>query len=421
MIGAARRDPTGNRRSALARAEQALGLSTNGIAVVGFAVVGWILARVLGGRALYLLVYVALLLVAAAWWMARRRRPVSAERSQLPVRMREGQTVVAEVTLRSRRRLTSFVVEEQLDDALGAPVRIAVGTLAPGHDLQTQYSIRPRRRGVYHVGPLQAEWSDPFGLARSRQPLLERTEIIVHPSTETVIDRPTARKWEDPPIRPPVSRSWPAGFDFYGMRDYVAGDDLRRVVWRASARTGRLLVREFEQGITDRIVLLLDTDRTWHRPGEVSDTFEVAVRCAASLGVQHLQDGFGIGMESNSRRLAVDLRGPRARIPLLDELARVQREATPLSESVDRLLRGSRTAVAHHIVITPHLDAGTAARMRLLVEKGASVLVVVVVWEESDALTVRRAVEAGAEVVEVRPGGPTLGTQFLRAVGAGWR
>ncbi len=419
MIGAGRRDPTGIERSVLVRAEHALGLSSSGIAVVGFALLGWILARALGGRALYLLVYVALLLVAAAWWMARRRRPVSAERSQLPVRVREGQTVVAAVTLRSRRRLTSFVVEEQLDDALGAPVRIAVGTLSPGHDLQTQYSIRPRRRGVYHVGPLQAEWSDPFGLARSRQPLVERTEIIVHPSTETVIDRPTARKWEDPPIRPPVSRAWPAGFEFYGMRDYVVGDDLRRVVWRASARTGRLLVRESEQGITDRIVLLLDTDRTWHRPGEVSDTFEVAVRCAASLGVQHLQDGFGVGLEANTSRLAVDLRAPRARIPLLDALARVQREATPLSDAVDRVLR-VRAGVAHHIVITPHLDAATAARMRLLVEKGASVLVVAVVWEESDALTVRRAVEAGAEVVEVRPGA-TLGTQFLRAVGAGWR
>jgi len=418
MIGARRRGPAA-RADLLARVEQRLGLSANGLAVAGFALLGWIVARALGGRALFLLVYAGALLLATTWWLARRRRAVSAERSQLPLRVREGQTVVAEITLRAPRRLAPFVVEEQLDDALGPPVRVAVAALTPDHDVQHQYSIRPRRRGVYHVGPLQAEWTDPFGLARSRQRLLDATEIIVHPSTEVVLDRPTARKWEDPPIRPPRSRAWPAGFEFHGMRDYVSGDDLRRVVWRASARTGRLLVREFEQGITDRIVVLLDTDRASHRPGEVSDTFEAAVRCAASLGVRHLQDGFSVGLEANAERLAVDLRGPRARIPLLDALARVQREATPLHDALDRVLR-VRAAVAHHVVITPRLDAGAAARLRLLVEKGGSVLVAAVVWEESDALTVRRAVEMGAQVVELRPGA-ALGTVFSRAVGAGSR
>ncbi|HXA29217.1 MAG TPA: DUF58 domain-containing protein [Candidatus Angelobacter sp.] len=417
MIGARRRESPA--QTALARVEARLGLSSSGLAVAGFAVLGWIAARALGGRALFLLVYVSVLLLGVAWWMARRRRPVSAVRSQLPVRVREGQTVVAELTLHSRRRLTSFIVEERLDDALGPPVRVAVGTLSPERDVHHQYSLRPRRRGVHHVGPLEAEWTDPFGLARSRQPLLERAEIIVHPSTEVVLDSPTARKWEDPPVRPPVSRPWPAGFEFHGMRDYVIGDDLRRVVWRASARTGRLMVRESEQGITDRVVVLLDTDQNVHRPGEVSDTFEVAVRCAASLGAHHLQDGFSVGLEANAKRLAVDLRGPRARIPLLDELARVERDASQLRESVDRVLR-VRGGVAHYLVITPRLDAQTAARLRLLIEKGSSALVAAVVWDESDPLTVRRAVEVGAQVVEVRPGA-VLGTVFLRHVGAGIR
>ena len=58
------------------------------------------------------------------------------------------------------------------------------------------------------------------------------------------------------------------------MRDYVPGDDPRRIVWRATARTldpvsgtGRYLVRESEQGITDRVLLLIDTDRAQHSPG----------------------------------------------------------------------------------------------------------------------------------------------------------
>jgi hypothetical protein len=94
----------------------------------------------------------------------------------------------------------------------------------------------------------------------------------------------------------------------------------------------------------------------------------------------------------------------------------VQRDAAPLRDAVDRV----RGGVGHYLVITPRLDAGTAARLRLLVEKGSSVLVAAVVWEESDPLTVRRAVEVGAQVVELRPGA-VLGTVFLRQVGAGLR
>jgi len=47
-----------------------------------------------------------------------------------------------------------------------------------------------------------------------------------------------------------VSKPWPSGLEFYAS-EYVPGDDLRGIVWRASARTGKVMVREAEQGITD--------------------------------------------------------------------------------------------------------------------------------------------------------------------------
>src|SRR5256885_15462607 len=79
------------------------------------------------------------------------------------------------------------------------------------------------------------------------------------------------------------------------MREYGPGDDLRRIVWRASARTGKVMVREAEQGITDHITILLDTDRGAHsRDGEgLSESFETGVRAVASLGVRHLRGGHG--------------------------------------------------------------------------------------------------------------------------------
>ena len=58
------------------------------------------------------------------------------------------------------------------------------------------------------------------------------------------------------------------------MRKYVQGDDVRRIVWRAFQRTGQLLVLEAEQGISDKVVVLLDQDASQHSKGLMSESFE---------------------------------------------------------------------------------------------------------------------------------------------------
>lgn len=403
----------------LPQLERIVGLTATGLCVGLVAVLGWIAAYTFGGKSLYILVYCAVLLLAAAFSIARRRRRVAAHRSSLPRRMREGQSTEVELTLTTSRRATSFIVEERLNPLLGSTVRVPVATLSPGRDLTHTYALQPMLRGVYKVGPLYAEWTDPLGLARHEQLLLDADEVLVHPNTELVFDRPLTRMWEDPPIRPPVSKPWPQGFEFYGMRAYVRGDDLRRIVWRAVARTGRMLVRESEQGITDKVAVLIDNNSKWHSPGQPSETFELAVRVAASVGALHIKDGFSVSIDSNDKQLARNLRGPRARINYLDELARLTLGKEPLATNIERRLRDPQRHV-HTILITPHLDGPAASRVRLMIERGVSVLIAAVVWEESDPNSLRRAEEIGAQVVQVRPG-VALASVFAHSLGAGIR
>ena len=395
------------------------GLTTGGAALIVLALVGWLVARFVGSRSLFLMVYGSVIVLALAWYLGRARRALAARRSELPMRVRQGQMFEVELTVEGRRRTGAVLLEEQMHPHMGRSRRIHLDSLGPGRPFVHRYAVTPSLRGVYKVGPLIAIWSDPFGFTRREHTLAEATEVIVHPATEHAQDRPLTRQWEDPPVRPPVSKPWPSGFDFYGMRRYVPGDDPRRIVWRAVARTGKVMVREFEQGITDRCAILVDNQDSHHSAGLPSDTFEAAVKTAATLGTRYLRDGFGLTLDSNDARLEKSLRGPRAGTALLDSLARLELSETPFSAGIERLIAEPRTDV-HHLVVTSHLDDHAATRLKLLVDRGAYVVLVVLVWEDTDPHSLVAAASLGCSVVQLHPREP-LATVFAHSVGAGRR
>ena len=410
----------------LAVAERRLGLTPAGVAVAALVLPGLLLGRLLASRPVLLLVYGAVALVVLSRVLARRRLAVDAHRSSLPTRVRENQSVEVEISVTAKNRLATVVLEESLPEPFGLPVRVPVPLLPAGQTVLHGYRFTARRRGVYTVGPLLAEWSDPFGLTRKRVEIAPAETIIVHPSFQGVSDRVTSREWEDPPVRPPQSRPWPSGFEFYGLRDYVNGDDPRRINWLATSRsgsiadgTGRYLVRESEQGITDKVRLVLDTDAAEHAPGTPSETFERAVQVVASLGVKHLADGFSVSVEGGSKPLAKGMRGSRSRIPLLDVLAAVQLERAPLAGVLDRLFLDPQRST-HNVIITPHLDRETARRIKLLLARGTSVVLVLVLWEDTDPAMIHRAASLNCGVVELKPGA-SMGATFQHVVGAGAR
>ncbi|MHB8718496.1 MAG: DUF58 domain-containing protein [Candidatus Dormibacteria bacterium] len=395
------------------------GLTTGGAALIALAAAGWIIARVEGSRSLFLMVYGSVIVLGLAWYLGRARRALEARRSELPVRVRQGQMFEVEITVEAKRRVGGVLLEEQMHPHMGRSRRIHLDSISPARTFQHRYAVTPALRGVYRVGPLIAIWSDPFGFTRREHTLAEAAEVIVHPATEHAQDRPLTRQWEDPPVRPPVSKPWPSGFDFYGMRRYVPGDDPRRIVWRAVARTGKVMVREFEQGITDRCAILVDNHDAHHSSGLPSDTFEAAIMTAATLGTRYLKDGFGLTLDSNDTRLERNLRGPRAATPFLDALARMELSQAPFADGIERLVAEPRTDV-HHLIVTSHLDDTSATRLKLLVDRGAYVVLVVLVWEETDPHSLVAAASLGCSVVQLRPRQP-LAAVFAHSLGAGRR
>lgn len=392
-----RRLPAGFRR--------ATGLTGTGAALILIAVALWVMGRVVAGRPLFLLAYGTGAIVLLAWFSAQRALRLRGERSAVAHRVDEGQVLDISVNLAAKRTLSTVVIEERVPERLGQTVKIAFEEIRRG-DTRCDYQLRCWRRGAFTVGPLIARYGDAVGLISRERVVSEPYEVLVHPSLGVIRDRPLTRQFEDPPMRPKSSKPWPTGLEFYGMREIRAGDDLRRIVWRAFARTGRLLVREAEQGVTDRVTLILNTWIDAYPRGEdYSPGFEVAVRTIASLGVRHLAEGFTVRLEGNAGALSASpLRGPRARIEMLDALARVERRSSPLSAVIGRLIQRNERD-AHNVLVTPRLDRGEAAQLKLILSTGASMLVVVVKYGDRFEEAAHNAAALGCQVIEASPAG----------------
>jgi uncharacterized protein (DUF58 family) len=159
--------------------------------------------------------------------------------------------------------------------------RFLVPPLAGGATARAAYRIPTRRRGRYRVGPLSVAVSDPFGLARRATAGAGEAELVVRPRVHEIVapvavgSRVTADS-EAPSARSMVSD---LGNDFLTLRDYELGDDLRRVHWRSTARTGELMIRQDEARWRSRAAVVLDVLPAAHD----AESFEVAVEAAASV------------------------------------------------------------------------------------------------------------------------------------------
>lgn len=417
--GLAKATDTRKFKPALLRLQRKVGITPIGLVGFGLAVLLWVFGRIVGGKPMYLFAYGAMAMVVVTYLTGRRSLPLSGERSEVRARAREGEILGVDLTLHSRRRLSTIVLEEMIPDRLGAPVQLPLATLQSGQDIAHSYRLQCRRRGAYKLGPLVARWGDPLGLTQREMILVPEYELLIHPNIENVSDRPLTRQFEDPPIRPPVSKPWPSGLEFYGMRKYAPGDDLRRVVWRAYAKTGVLMVREAEQGITDQITMILDTNRATHSQEETSESFEAGVRVIASLGVKHLSEGYNVQVITNEGPLTRKLRGPGSPMQLLDATARVEPGKKTVRDALMQLVMNNRRD-AHNVLVTPRLSREDAAQLKLLVNKGVSVLVVALIWNEESEQTLSTAAVLGCQVVELRPGQSIAGALYTE-VGGGMR
>ncbi len=323
-------------------------LTTRGWALAAGNLALLIAGRLFGVRELFELgLGLATLVIAACIIVRRGGHDTRLSRAVDPVEVYPGMLVRVEVTIRAGGRRSPpllFVEELPADLADGVPAasraegtsahmflragtkpRIPAKTLArtgpadqarkPGRRAiafpvgaidarevhHVAYQVVPPKRGRYEIGPGSTVVTDPFGLARAPDRPLARSFLLVFPAIETLLPMATASPHSVEGTPRPHAPT-PVGDEFFTMREYQPGDDVKKIHWRTTARQGRMMVRQEDRPSEPRAMVLLDDRRRFHaRRSDGADSFEACIASAASLVNLFTSQGLGVGLALASR------------------------------------------------------------------------------------------------------------------------
>lgn len=274
--------------------EALAGLTVRGRAFVAAGITAIVCAVILGQPALNRVgVLIVALPLLTAIVLGRSRYRLALTRTVSPHLVVAGSPARVELTLTNEGRTPSGVLllEDQVPYVLGTRARFVLDGIGHGWKRHVSYQVRSEVRGHFEIGPMSVRVSDPFGLVEVGRAFRTTAPLTVTPRTVPLAPIQLGGGWGGSGDNRPRSFTTGSAEDVT-VRDYRRGDDLRRVHWRSSARTGELMVRREEQPWQSRATVLLDNRSASHRGQGIASSLETAVSCAASIAEHLHQRGF---------------------------------------------------------------------------------------------------------------------------------
>ncbi|WNV77344.1 DUF58 domain-containing protein [Geodermatophilus sp. DSM 44513] len=378
-------------------------------------------------------VFVLALPLLSALAVARHRFRVAARRTVTPARVPRGGDAEVLLELSNAGRGTGglWLLAETVPPELGPAPQFVVDRLPGGRAATLHYRVHGGRRGRHRLGPLRLRLVDPFGLVLRSVVGADTAPLVVVPRVVPL--GPGGPGGGQGGGGSGARRSIAVhGEDDVSTRPYRQGDDLRKVHWRATARSGELMVRLEERPWRAQATLLLDTRTRAHllaRPTPADrrvpdalppDSLEWLVEAAASIGTELIARGATVRVVTEAAELTGDRPGAgRGPEELLDLLATVTpSRLTGLGPGLGVLTRaaGEGPVVALLGAVGPD-DAAELVRVRSGPAADLAVLVDVGSWAEADGARRRRPVGSAARAELTRQ--QEAAADLLRA--AGWQ
>ena len=378
-----------------------------------------VLALVTGRDLLYNTFYFVTLVLIGSWFWARQNlRGLEIKRRVRTPRSQVGRFVEESFEVTNQSWLSKLWVEVRDESRLpghhASRVLVSLGRKKP-----RIWTVRTPalRRGRYRLGPITLRSGDPLGIFELKKRIPTTHHVLIYPAT-----------FEIPGFRLPPGylpggkiahyRTHYLTTNVATVRDYVPGDSYNRIHWRSTARTGRLMVKEFELDPTSDIWLLLDLDPNWHvahpwqepdltdlprlvqtharrkEPALIPSTMEYAASAAASIAQRYLAERRAVGLISYTpRREVLHLdRGYRQFTKILEMLALVEPTA---ALSFDQVLLAERHYLNRTmtlVAVTPSADTAWVDVLRDYRHAGINVAVVLVAASSFGAMPPYRPV-----------------------------
>jgi uncharacterized protein (DUF58 family) len=281
----------------------------------GLIVVAALLVLAAWGGQTLIVILLGLVLSAAGLsrlWSRFSLKGVSCDRQLTERRVFPGESIELKITVVNRKLLPLPWIEVQDEVPQGFAPDLPPGD-RPGFSLISQsasilwyssinwkYRLQCQKRGYYPLGPLQVSSGDIFGFYPRTAVEPKKDHIIVYPRIYPLGQlavpslyplgeaRSEKRIFEDP------SRT-------IGLRDYVPGDSLRRIHWKASARHQKLQVKVFEPTTTLKTAIFLAVDTFQYNGSWKEDELELGISTAGSLANYLVEKNSQVGLWVNSK------------------------------------------------------------------------------------------------------------------------
>jgi uncharacterized protein (DUF58 family) len=265
---------------------------------VGFAAINT------GNNLLYLLLGWLLSFIIASGILSEMTLKRLVVERRPPPRVFAGEPFLMEVVIKNEKlRRASYSIEvEDLVGTTPLDKRCYFLKIPAAKSQRTSYRHTFVRRGLYTLTGYRVATKFPFALFRKSRDVAAPLDVLVYPA-RVLVPRPVPRTESRGEIA--ANRTGRRG-EFFGLREHRSGDDRRDVHWRSSARTGRLLVREYEDEHARKVVIgvdnaLPDAVRDAVTDGALTPAIEAqvaaverAISVAASLAAVYLEAGWTV-------------------------------------------------------------------------------------------------------------------------------
>ena len=339
-------------------------MSPLGWAVTGLTIASLITFTILGWHELLAMAIVFACMMVAAILLSLGNTSFTATIDVSSRRVTVSDTVKVDIRIDNPRRTPTTSARGDLPIGDNHE-RFSIPILAAGQSRQTTVEFTAVSRAVLPIGPLSIRKGDPFGLVRHEKKLVDQINVFIHPQTVMLntLNAGIPRDLEGQPSGEIVDDD----LDFYGLREYEPGDDVRNVHWLSSAKTGTLMIRQYEATRRTDTSMTLDVNPQDYVSQE---EFEMAVSVHASLGVQCLKQDRPLQTHAGS---AHDT--PKFPMGFLDDCSAITPRTDDNPNLVESTLRHSPDSSFYFFTVGSLKQLDHIKRMVLALPKSATCLV----------------------------------------------